>query len=168
MAMIIQITLQSLPGLPASTLLDSSPLRLKHLLSQFANPVRQHIMPVLTRHCMATRLPRGRPSYRLPTILPEVPPRCPLIAHTSPGPDLHLIYGPQIRLLRRTRHMNMKNANHPVPSIPHRRTLPMNKLVYLSVLQSLTPTLLRRLLASCLLLIRRVMVIYRANPVEAL
>ena len=90
MVMTTQITLQSLLGLPASTLLRSSPLRVKHPLSQFANPVRQHIIPVLTHHCMATRLPRGRPSYRLPTILPEVLLRCPLIAHTSPGPDIHL------------------------------------------------------------------------------
>jgi hypothetical protein len=148
MAMIIQITLQNLLGLLASTLLHSSPFRLKHLLSQSANPVHQHIIPVLTRRRMATRLPRGRPSYRLPTILPEVPPRCPLIAHTSPGPDIHLNYGRQIRLSWPARHMNTKNASHAVSSMPHRRMLPMNKPVYLSVLQSLTPALLHPLLGS--------------------
>jgi len=148
MAMIIQITLQRLPGLLASTLLHSSLLHLKYLLSQSANPVHQHIIPVLTRHRMATRLPRGRPSYRLPTILPEVLPRCPLIAHTSLGPDIQLIYGPQIRSSRPARRMNTKYASPAAPSMPHRRTLPMNKPVYLSVLQSLTPALLRPLLAS--------------------
>ena len=58
--------------------------------------------------------------------------------------------------------MNTKTS-HEVLS---KRVLLMSKPAYLSTLQSPTTILLRRLLGSCLRLIQKDMINYRANPME--